>query len=202
MAFKNIRFPTGIRYGAATGHSFSTAIAKALNGGSQRNSLWDYPLRKFQVERGLRTKALREAFNAHYLVCNGPGDTFRARDPNDYEVDTGQGVFTALGGGTYQMWKRFTAGAYTKDIPVYLPVDGTIVVNGGALIQTTHWTLNYTTPSGVLNTVGSPPATPVSWTGEYDIHVRFEEDDLMVTIEDEEWFIAKQITMVEEPNLE
>jgi uncharacterized protein (TIGR02217 family) len=201
MTFRNMRFPTGVRYGAVAGPAFSTTVARVLSGKTKRNSNLTYPLRKFEVARALKTEALRNALIAFFYNCNGAADTFRIKDFTDFEVGSGEGVFTALGSGTYQMWKRYTAGSYTKDIPVLLPVSGSIVINGGALIATTHYTIDYTTPSGVVTLVGSPtPATPTSWTGEYDIHARFERDDLPVSIDDEELYAAEQVTIIEERN--
>lgn len=202
MTFRNTRFPTGIRYGAVAGPEFRTRIARARSGKTQRNSEWSYPLRRFNVERALKTDTLKDALLAFFMNMNGGADTFRLKDPTDYTVSSGEGVFTSLGGGTYQMWKRYTSGSLTKDIPIYLPVSGTISINSGALIQGTHYTIDYTTPSGVVTLIGSPtPSAPTSWTGQYDVHVRFEDDALPLSIEDQEYYVAKALRLIEERNL-
>ena len=198
MTFRNTRFPTGIRYGATATPHFNTSVVRTLAGKTQRNKNWTYPLRKFNVERALSTDALRDALLDFFYNMNGAADTFRIKDFTDFEVSATQGVFTSLGSGTYQMWKRYTSGSFTKDIPVLLPVSGTISVNGGSLVENTHYTLDYTTPSGVLNTIGSPPVTPSTWSGQYDIHARFESDDMPITKDDIGYYIANQITIIEE----
>jgi uncharacterized protein (TIGR02217 family) len=202
MTFRNTRFPTGIRYGAVATPFFRTAIAQNLSGITQRARQWNYPLRRFRVERALKTEALRQALLAFFYNMNGAADTFRIKDFSDFEVGSGEGVFTSLGSNQYQMWKRYTSGAFTKDIPVYLPVNGSIVINGGALVESTHYTIDYTTPSGVVTLVGSPtPATPSTWTGEYDVQARFESDELPMEIEDEGLFFARTISIIEERNV-
>lgn len=203
MTFRNMRFPTGIRYGAASGPEFKTSIARLMAGKTKRNQDRTYPLRTFQVERALRTNALRDAFIDFFMNVNGAADTFRIKDFNDYTVTAAQGVFTSLGANQYQMWKRYTSNGYTKDIPVYLPLTGTISINGGALIETTHWTTSYTVASGIITLVGSPtPSTPTTWSGQYDVHARFESDKLPVNIDDEELYSVQSITVTEERNID
>lgn len=202
MTFRNVRFPTGISYGAVAGPEFATRIAMARSGKTQRNSDWAYPLRRFNVERALKTDTLRDELLAFFLNMSGAADTFRIKDPTDYTVTVSQGVFTALGSGTYQMWKRYTYSGLTKDVPVFLPVSGTISINAGALVQGTHYTIDYTTPSGVVTLIGSPtPTAPSTWAGQYDVHARFESDALPISIEDSEFYIAKALRLVEERNL-
>ncbi len=199
MTFRNIRFPTGIRYGAQAVPMFSTTRARVASSRSQRNKNWTYPLRKFNVERAVTSDTLRNELIAFFYNVNGGGDSFRIKDPTDFEVSSGEGVFTSLGSGQYQMWKRYTVGAYTKDIPVLLPVSGTIAIPG--YTETTHYVIDYTTPSGVVTMVGSPaPAAPSCWTGQYDIHAIFETDELPLTVEEGGVYIASQVTIIEERN--
>lgn len=201
MTFRNTQFPTTIRYGAVAAPTFNTTVVRTLAGKTQRNKNWTYPLRKFNVERALSTSTLRDALLAFFYNMNGAADTFRVKDFSDFEVSASEGVFTSLGGNTYQMWKRYTYGAFTKDIPILLPVSGTISINGGALVETTHWTTSYTTPSGVVSLVGSPtPPTPSTWSGQYDVLARFDTDELPVSIEDIGFYTAKQIVLTEERN--
>ena len=210
MTFKNARFPTGIRLGATAKRAFNTSIAMAqLSGRSQRDSRRSSPLRSFRVERALHTDALQREFIAFHSVMNGPGDTFRIKDFSDYTAAGVEGVFTDLGNNQFQMWKRHTVAGvaligspltpqtYTKDILVLLPVEGTVVIPG--FTETTHYTIDYTTPSGIVTIVGSPGDTPSSWTGEYDVLVRFENDELMYSADTPDLLMSQAINIVEEP---
>lgn len=204
MSFKNIRFPTGIRYGAVMGPQWLTAIARLPSGKAKKNRGREFPMRRFRVERALSTDALRNAFWAFVYNMDGPLNTFRIKDASDFEVATGEGVFDAFGspsGSQYQLQKRYTSGAYTKDIDVVLPVSGSLAVfkSGGAqLVENTHYTVDYTTPSGLITMIGSPLEVPASWTGEYDILAAFESDEFMVQAADADVWFAQNITILEE----
>jgi uncharacterized protein (TIGR02217 family) len=159
-------------------------------------------LRKWRVDRALRTDAIKATFLQFFHNVNGAGDTFRIRDATDYivgETDSpATGVFVSLGSNQYQMYARYTFGSYSKDVPVYLPVVGTIEINNGAMVETTDWQINYTQPLGIVTAQGSPGGTPVSWKGQYDVHARFESDDLPITFEDQELYFGNAINIIEE----
>jgi uncharacterized protein (TIGR02217 family) len=210
MTFRNIRFPTGIKYGAVSGPRFSTRRGRVRSGRTQRNAEWEFPLRKFAVERALRTAALRDALWDFFYVVNGDLDTFRIKDHGDYQVSASQGVFYALGSSRFQMAKRYSLRSvaesspnalYTKDVYILLPVEDTIVIPG--LTEATHWTLESTVPGGIITTIGSPTPTPSSWSGEYDVLARFDQDELMLEavdkLEGDDLFMtSQQITIMEE----
>ena len=210
MAFRNIRLPTGIKYGAIAGPTFSTRRARVRSGRTQRNAQWEFPLRRFQVERALKTAALRRSLFAMFYNVNGDLDTWRLKDWSDYQVLSGEGVFRALGSGRFQLEKRYSIGSvgevspnvtYTKDIDILLPVEGTLVIDG--LTEGTHWTTDYSTPSGIITAIGSPTPSFSSWTGEYDVLSRFENDELMLQVEDKVeddalYFETQSITITEE----
>jgi uncharacterized protein (TIGR02217 family) len=212
VAFKNIRFPTGIRFGAVGGPAFKTGIAQAISGKTKRNANWSPPLRKYQVARACRTDALRQSLLSFFMVAEGRANTWRLKDPFDFEVAITEGVFSSLGSGRYQMVKRYsvtalTAGSptvlYTYDVDILLPVSGTIVVTGKT--ENTDYSIDYTAASGVLTLLGSPTGSaPVSWSGEYDVHARFDVDELQFTAQDrgEDGIIAlaNNVPIVEELN--
>ena len=205
MTFRNIRFPTGIRYGAVMGPAFNTGMARVLSGRTQRNANQEFPLRKFRVERALTSDDLREAFLSFFYNVNGSLDTFRIKDPSDYQVSVTQGVFRALGSGRFQLEKRYSVTSvsetspqtvYTKDIDIVLPKEDTITITG--LTEGVHWTTDYSTPSGIVTAIGSPTPTFSTWSGEYDVLARFEADDLMFVAEDIGLFMSQAIAIIEE----
>lgn len=191
MAFRNMRFPTGVRYGSTMGPMYSTRVAESLSGKSFANKNWSYPLRTFRVTRWLKTGDFRAELLRFFHNVNGAGDTFRIKDHSDFSVglsgSAATGVFASLGNGQYQMRARYTSGAYTKDIPIYLPVNGTVVVNNGSYSEGVHYSLDYSVPSGVLTLLGSPtPAAPMVWRGQYDVLAALMTDEFPLTFEDEE----------------
>jgi uncharacterized protein (TIGR02217 family) len=205
MTFRNMRFPTGIRYGAMLSVNYSTAIARAVGGKSYRNKQWQYPLRKFTVDHALRDATLRAAMVKFFHNINGAGDSFRLKDHSDYAVgltnSAATGVFTSLGNGQYRMFARYTSSSYSKDIPIYLPTQGTLNVyrSSTLLTESAVWSTDYTQPSGIITMLGSPtPAAPTSWTGEYDIEVALEDDEMPLMPDDEELYEIKRLVMGEQ----
>ena len=205
MAFRSIRFPTGVRYGATGGHAWLTDIARLPGGRRQVNKRRDSPLRRFRVDRALKSDDLRVAFLNFLYVLEGAANTFRLKDFSDFEVSVDEGVFRSLNDGTFQLVKRYSVRSvaetspqvlYTKDIDILLPVEDTITITG--LTEGTHWLLDYSTPSGVVRAVGSPTPTFSTWSGQYDIHCSFDTDEIQLIAEDIELFFANSITITEE----
>lgn len=205
MTWRNIRFPTGIRYGAIMGPAFSTGIARVLSGRTKRNSNRECPLRRFRVERALKSDELRNEFLAFFYNVNGSADTFRIKDHSDFEVSATEGVFRALGSGRFQMEKRYTVQSvaegsqnsiYTKDIDIVLPVEGSITITG---LTSAQYSIDYTQPSGVVTAIGSPTPSFSTWSGRYDVLARFDTDELMFIAEELDLFMSQAIEIIEEP---
>ena len=205
----DIRFPTGVKFGAIGGPAFNTRTARVRSGRTQRNAQWDFPVHRFQVERIFRTKALKKTFQSFFMVANGSLHTWRLKNPSDYEVASGEGVVYALGNSQFQLAKRYSVTTetisspnltYTKDVYIRCPVDGTIVIPG--LTEDTHYTVDYA--NGIVTTLGSPTVSFSSWTGEFDIKCRFEQDEIMFEAvdkgedDDEPLFETQPITIIEE----
>lgn len=204
----DMRFPTGVKFGAVGGPGFSTKMARVRSGRTQRNGQWEFPLHRFQVQRIFRTEALKNAFRDFFMVANGNLHTWRLKNPADYEVASGEGVVYALGNSRFQLAKRYSVTTitesspnltYTKDVYVICPVDGTLVIP--AMTEGVHYTVNYAT--GVVTTLGSPTPTFSSWTGEFDLRCRFEQDEIMFEAldkgqDDELIFETQPITIIEE----
>jgi uncharacterized protein (TIGR02217 family) len=205
MAFRNIRFPTGIRYGAVGGPVWLTDIARLPSGRRQANKRRSNPLRRFRVDRALKSSELRTAFLNFIYVTEGAANTFRLKDFSDFEVAVDEGVFRSLNNGTFQLVKRYSVRSvsetspqvlYTKDIDILLPVEDTITITG--LTEGTHWRCDYSVASGIVTAIGSPTPTFSTWSGEYDVHCSFDTDEIMLIAEDIDLFFANSITITEE----
>jgi uncharacterized protein (TIGR02217 family) len=80
-----------------------------------------------------------------------------------------------VSGNTYQLTKRYAAGAQTRDRAARKPVQGTILIadDGVLKTETTHYTIDYTT--GIVTLLFTPTSTgDLSWGGEFDCAVRFD----------------------------
>jgi uncharacterized protein (TIGR02217 family) len=207
MTTRDIRFPTGIRYGAIGGPGFSTRIGRVRSGRTQRNAMWDFPIHRFEVERILTTEAKKKALLNLFMVVSGNLYPFRVRNPADYTVAAGEGVVYALGNSRFQLAKRYSLTSdllssptptYTKDVYITLPVVGTVVISG--MTEGVHYTIDYLT--GIVTTIGSPTPSFSSWTGQFDLRCRFEQDELMLEAVDQGdgviVFQTQRLTMIEE----
>lgn len=156
MAFiESPRFPENISYGAKVSTAYNTSVARNFGGYESRNINWQNALRRLEVSY-IKNKADMDALVAFFhAVAQGRGNTFRIKDWTDYQVATSDGKLgTGVGTGapTYQLRKRYTSGANTRDRDVKKPVAGAALYRNAALqTLTTHYTLD--TTSGVITFV-------------------------------------------------
>lgn len=187
MAFIETRFPVDISYGASGGAGFQTDVVTVNSGFEQRNATWQDSRCMYDVAHGVKTKQQLQDLIAFFRVMKGKANGFRFKDWTDFEVESGEGIFTAIDATHFQMVKRYTEAATNHDRVITKPVSGTVVVTGGTGVS-----VNYTT--GIV-TVSS--GTPTAWTGEFDVPCRFDTDQMRVSIEDYNAYTWGQIPVVE-----
>lgn len=187
MAFIETRFPADISYGASGGAGFRTDVVPVNSGFEQRNAAWQDSRCAYDVAHGLKTQAQLDALIAFFRVMKGRANGFRFKDWADFEVATGEGIFSTIDSTHFQMVKRYSTAGNNHDRDITKPVNGTIVVIGG-----TGVTIDYTT--GIV-TVSS--GTPTAWTGEFDVPVRFDTDQMKISIENVGAYTWGSIPIVE-----
>lgn len=195
MAFLDIRFPTSISYGAVGGPGYSTDVVTLNSGFENRNQNWSAARCSYDAAKGCKTDQDRIDLIAFFRIAKGKMHSFRWKDWSDFEVLAGEGVLTALGGGTFQLAKQYTNSAGTETRPITLPLNAVVKQGSATLVLNTHYTLNLTT--GVLTIIGSPTPAPDSWTGQFDVPVRFDTDTLRLVAEEVEYFKSQNISIVE-----
>jgi len=184
MAFiETPTFPDTLAYGARGGPTWLTQLVVPQSGHEKRTRKWSQQRMRWQV--GLQNRSASETitligfFNA---VAVGRLNGFRFRDPSagesagtDEPIGVGDGVDT-----TFQLSKRYTAGAFTYDRTITKPVSGTVTckVNG---VPTAAFTVN--TATGVVTFTAAPGNTlPVTASFTFDVPVRFDVDILDIEI--------------------
>ena len=168
MAFVNERFPSDISYDAIERVRHSTNVIRVQSGARSANKNWAFPLREFDVSHALRIKTYADTLVAFNLtIAEGMANSFRFKAWADYKAAAGVGIATLISGNTYQMYKRYTFGAFSKDRKITLPVSGTIVIAGGGT-----YSLDYIT--GIIT--NSAGAAPTGWSGEFDVKTCFAND--------------------------
>lgn len=179
--FESPRFPESISFGAQGGPEFETDITRtnAREFGIGRR---EYPLQRWDISPGIKTQTQYAEILAFFMVCRGRLHRFRFRDPVDNTTahGNGTGVVTGITSSTFQLVKRYTAGAQTLDRPIKKPVAAGMVVSvSGSPLSGGSWSLDATT--GVLTIGSAPAAATVTWSGSFDVPARFDIDHLPAT---------------------
>lgn len=178
MAFFEQRIDSRIERGAR-GTLRNGGRLKAYNAaGKLRQSFgWSAQCKVFDVTHGLRSLADYETLRAlWYVVMFTPYEGFRFRDWGDYIATQANTVVTALGGGSYQLKRRYTFGGINFDRTISKPnADAVLFDAGGSPLTAT-----ISTTTGIATSVSGTPAT---WTGTFDVPVTFLDNDFPEVLE-------------------
>ncbi len=176
--FETPRFPEAYSFGASGGPTFETDVTRT-NGRELGIGRRQYPLQRWDVAPGIKTQAQYAEILGFFMVCRGRLHRFRFRDPVDNTQAHGNatGVVSGITSTTFQMVKRYAAGAQTLDRPIRKPItSGLVVFVSGTPLAPASWTLDATT--GILTIPSAPAASTVTWTGSFDVPARFDIDQL------------------------
>lgn len=176
------------RLGAAPG--FLTFIATSLAGKEVRNPQSERRL-KFNAGAGIKTLANVQLLIAWHAAMEGSLQVFLIKDWLDFEATTvaaslynsggvsvsTQGASTVTSTSTiFQLEKWYTVNSRVYKRRIRTPKSAIAVYFDGVLkTVATHYTVDYDT--GLLTVVSGSP-TLVTWTGEFYVPVRFEDDAL------------------------
>jgi len=171
MAFvETPRFPDAIARGTQFGPGYSTSKARNLGGYEVSNQNWSMPLYEGDVSHACKTQALIDNLLAFFHGVAGMHNGFRFKDFADFDASGAEGTVVSLSASTWQMYKTYTYGALTATRKIQKPVSATVSVAGGG-----SYTVDYTT--GIITK--NSGADPTSWTGQFDVPVRFNVDRLL-----------------------
>lgn len=166
--FLDIRFPDRISFGAIGGAGFNTNIAVMASGAESRNQEWEFERMQWEVAQAAKLPKDYQPLQAFFRLAAGRANTFCFKDWTDYICAAGDGFFIASDGSPsgYQMVKRYTFGGLTVDRRITKPRNNnTINITGVG------------SPSGLDYATGIVyGGTPTAWSGEFDVHCRFDTD--------------------------
>jgi uncharacterized protein (TIGR02217 family) len=188
MTVPDYRLPEHIERGSGFGPTFKNVIQEAISGNEQRFAQWGRCRSVGSISYGLQDSADRDGtfqailamWRAHY----GSLRPFRFRDWSDYQATnevfgTGDGTTRA-----FQLTRTYDpsliltglAGSlfYVREI---ILLASTPVIKDNNVVTTA-----YTISSSGLVTFTSAPANThqLTWSGEFDVPVRFDTDQLPV----------------------
>ncbi len=205
MAFHEIRFPDVISRGAKGGPERRTRIVELASGDEERNASWANSRRRYDVSYGVRRADDLAAVVAFFEARNGRLHAFRFKDWSDYKsclpsatpaptdqiIGTGNGSTT-----TFALTKTYASGAQSWARAILKPVAGTVAVSLNGVAQGSGWSVNTTT--GIVTFAVPPTTGAVIRAGfEFDVPVRFDTDELPVTLDIERTGSIPSIPLIE-----
>lgn len=191
VAFHETQFPARISYGAKGGPRRLTQVVSLKSGYEERNQSWQHSRRKYDAGLGLRSMADLHDVLDFWEARRGQLYGFRWKDWADYKSSPGRSPIAntdqilGAGDGTnkiFQLVKRYTDAGFEYVRPIRKPVVGTVVVAKNGVAAPTGWTLDSTT--GLITFTTAPAAGVVVTAGyEFDVPVRFEKDELDISVD-------------------
>ena len=191
MAFDEVRLDIGgVPFGVPFRRRRRTEIARLGNGHEERNSLWARSYLAADLSTVARTLDQIHDIAAFWEARQGRARGFRMKDrtdwksckPNQTPAATDQVIGTGDGTTTeFQLSKTYPSGTQSYVREIAKPVAGTVLIALDGADQTSGWSVDTTT--GVV-TFASAPGDGVQVTAgfEFDVPVRFDTDDLGLTL--------------------
>lgn len=184
MSFIDVRLPKQHGYGTVGGPSFATEIVVTANRREKRNQVFVDARRRYDLAVTARTQDQAEELTEFHAAMRGAFHSFRFWDALDYKL-TDQLIGTGDGTETeFQIVKTYAKGTASHTRTITKPVAGLVVeVNDVVRTITTDYTIDLST--GVITFVSAPASGhAITVSGEFDVPVRFVEDELRWTVVD------------------
>lgn len=190
-AFHDLRFPTGISFGATGGPQRRNEIVSLTSGREVRNVRHAHSRRVYDAGTGIRSIDDIAEIVAFFEARRGSLHGFRFRDPFDMkscppsQMPSAGDQLLGVGDGTavaFQLLKTYGEGEDAYRRPITRPVAGTvrIAVSGDELAASAF----AVEPTGGLVTLDFAPAPDAEIRAgfEFDVPVRFDAERLDVSL--------------------
>ena len=173
--FNETRLLDKVSYGSEFGQEFNTRIVTLRSGVERRNIMWSMPLGRYSVNYQAILPEHHDLVRGAHMASMGSAIPFRLKDWTDFTAD-GEVIGEADGDvQSLQLAKTYNFGSFSLTRPIKKPVTGKVQLfaNGTPIAST----VNYTTG---IATFSADDGDEISWSGEFDVPVRFESDKLDV----------------------
>lgn len=179
-------FPLCPSFGFRGGPEFSVTVVASGSGIESRNLNWSQARRSYVVTVGPRADVEYELLLEHFEVMGAKGIGFRFKDPKDwkscppYETPKFSDQILGTGDGAtaqFQLIKTRRAGAIARVRNITKPVSGTVLVGASGSNLGSGWSVNTATGIVTFN-VAPAMSVPLTWGGEFDVPVRYDNDKL------------------------
>jgi len=175
MSFIESRLLECVAYGFQGGPTFATQIVQLRTGVERREAMRSRPLYRFVAPYQNLDPSDHEAVIDVFNACLGAAYGFRFKDWADYQA-TAEALGTAPSGSTpVQLIKTYTRSSLSTVRTIKKPVAGSVTVyrNGTPFAGTLDTTTGIFTPGSAWS------GGTLTWTGDFDVPVRFASDDLI-----------------------
>lgn len=175
MIFNEARLLDCVSYGSTFGMEFQTSIITLRSGVERRNANWSKPLGQYSIQyQALKPDDHWQVRQAH-MACMGSLVPFRLKDWTDYQAQREYLTDATGAAQTVQLVRVYTFGTVSFQRPIFKPVVGTVALFADD--QPLAASVDYTTG---LVTFTADPGQEITWSGEFDVPVRFVSDRLDV----------------------
>jgi uncharacterized protein (TIGR02217 family) len=177
------RFPDVIAFSAVGGPGFSTNIITLASGFESRNINWTSSRYGYDLAIPVRSQAEVNEINAFFRNARGKANGFRFKDYSDFEATDSSVI--SITTSTFQLQKVYTSGTETNSRIITKPVAGTIHIYVGTAEVDSGFSPGFTLDeeTGII-TFDDDPGGTVTWSGEFDVPVRFDTDILQWRVVD------------------
>jgi uncharacterized protein (TIGR02217 family) len=174
----------------------TTIVTSPFSGVSQRNVNRLDPLHRYSINTALLTQTQLNSLRTFFHCRDGMARGFRMKDCMEFwasadgsfsspigtptNFGTGDGSTTIFG-----LYKTYTSGGVTRTRRIVKPVSGSVSIYKDSVLQTltTHYTIDHAT--GIVTFVTAPAnGLALTWTGRFDVPVRFSTDFFDVQMND------------------
>lgn len=190
MSFDEVQFPTSISYGAVGGPGFRTNIVTLSNGFERRDALWSKQRGSYDIGPVINTNTILATVLNFFYARVGRLRGFRFKDWSDFEL-TDETIGQTDGvTATFQITKTYTSGPVSFVRDIKKPVSGSLSVTVNAVTITegvgvSQYQVDTTTGIITLgSTLAAQSGTDINVTGEFDVPVRFDTDEMSMSIVD------------------
>ena len=204
MAFHDVRISTEVERGAVGGPRFNTTVQRSpLNGKEVRVQNWSQAQSRWQIGYGVNNRERASEIVNFFTARRGRLHSFRFRDWSDY-LAVNEPLADADGSETeFQLRRTYgpqTQLTYTRKITK--PVVSTVrIVNTptdtGTPVEIDPLSFGVDPVTGIVVFTVAPQAGKLSWSGEFDIPVRFDTDSLDIAVIHVDAMQIPDITIVE-----
>lgn len=169
--FNETRLLDKVAYGSEFGQEFNTRQVTLRSGHERRNINWSAPLGRYSVSYVALLPADHLLVYHAHMSCFGSAIPFRFKDHLDFQA-TAEPIGSGTGAAqSLQLIKTYSFGPLDLTRVISKPVTATIYEDGVPISASVDMTTG-------IATFTATPASLITWSGEFDVPVKFDEDRL------------------------